>query len=79
MLYQRQAAFRLLCRVPASTAEPEPPQKFRRQQRDVVAGGAIDLDETAPSEVFDPSEPVVTQQLLSCGRKQLQGGSEQKT
>jgi hypothetical protein len=32
-------------------AEPEPQQKVRRQQRDVIAGGAIDLDEIATPEM----------------------------
>jgi hypothetical protein len=35
-------------------AEPKPQQKLRRQQRDVIAGGAIDLDEVALPETLDP-------------------------
>jgi hypothetical protein len=37
-------------------ADPEPQQKFRRQQRDVMAGGTIDLDEIAMPEVLDPRQ-----------------------
>jgi hypothetical protein len=36
------------------TAEPEPQQEVRCQQRDVLAGGAIDLDEIAPPKILDP-------------------------
>jgi hypothetical protein len=35
--------------------QPEPQQKFRRQQRDVMAGGTIDLDEIATPEILNPS------------------------
>jgi hypothetical protein len=35
-------------------AQPDPQQSLRRQQRDVMAGGAIDLDEVALSEILDP-------------------------
>jgi hypothetical protein len=34
-------------------AQSEPQQKFRRQQRDVMAGGTIDLDEIAMPEILD--------------------------
>ena len=37
-------------------AEPEPQQKFRRQQRDVMASDTIDLDEIAPTETLDPRQ-----------------------
>jgi hypothetical protein len=35
-------------------AQPEPQQKFRRQQRDVTATRAIDIDEIAMPEILDP-------------------------
>ena len=35
-------------------AEPELHQKVRHQQRDMMAGGAIDLDEIATPEILDP-------------------------
>jgi hypothetical protein len=37
-------------------AEPEPQQKVRCRRRDVMAGGAIDLDEIATSEIVDPCQ-----------------------
>jgi hypothetical protein len=55
--------------LPAATPTPQPPfeiedlragaqsypqQSLRRQQRDMVTGGAIDLDEVARPEVLDP-------------------------
>jgi hypothetical protein len=33
---------------------PEPQQKFRRQQRDMMASGTIDLDQIAMPEILDP-------------------------
>jgi hypothetical protein len=33
-------------------AEPEPQQKFWRQQRNVMTGGTIDLDEIAPPKIL---------------------------
>jgi hypothetical protein len=35
-------------------AQPEPQQKCRRQQRYMMAGGTIDLDEIAMPEILDP-------------------------
>jgi hypothetical protein len=35
-------------------AQSDPEEGLRRQQRDVVAGGAIDLDEVALPEILDP-------------------------
>jgi hypothetical protein len=35
-------------------AETEPQQEIRRQQRDVVAGSTIDLDEVTTPEILDP-------------------------
>jgi hypothetical protein len=35
-------------------AKPEPQQKLRREQRDVVASRAIDLDEVALPEILNP-------------------------
>ena len=35
-------------------AETEPQQEIRRQQRDVVAGSTIDLDEITTPEILDP-------------------------
>jgi hypothetical protein len=32
----------------------EPQQEIRRQQRDVVAGSTIDLDEITTPEILDP-------------------------
>ncbi len=32
----------------------DPQEGVRRQQRDVLTGGAIDLDEVAPPEILDP-------------------------
>ena len=32
----------------------QPQQRLRRQQRDMVAGGAIDLDEVTLPEILDP-------------------------
>jgi hypothetical protein len=37
-------------------AELEPQQKLRRKQRNVMAGGTIDLDEIATPEVLDPRQ-----------------------
>ena len=37
-------------------AEPEPQQKVRPQQSDVMAGGTIDLDEIASPEILDPRQ-----------------------
>jgi hypothetical protein len=37
-------------------AEPEPQKKVRPQQRDVMAGSAIDLDEIATPEILDPCQ-----------------------
>jgi hypothetical protein len=34
--------------------EPEPKQKLRRRQRDVMTGGTIDLDQIAMPEILDP-------------------------
>jgi hypothetical protein len=34
------------------SANPEPQQKFRRQQRNVMASSAIDLDEIAAPEIL---------------------------
>ena len=38
------------------TVEPEPPQELRRQQRHVMAGGAIDPEEIATPEIVDPRQ-----------------------
>src|SRR5882724_8501021 len=35
-------------------AEPEPQQEVRCQQRDVTAGGTIDLDDIGAPEILDP-------------------------
>src|SRR5271163_1723992 len=35
-------------------AQSAPQQSLRRQQRDVVAGGAIDLDQVAVPKILDP-------------------------
>jgi hypothetical protein len=35
-------------------AQPAPQQGLRRQQRDVMTGGAIDLHEVAEPEILDP-------------------------
>jgi hypothetical protein len=35
-------------------ALPDPRQRLRRQQRDVMAGGTIDLDEVTLAEILDP-------------------------
>jgi len=35
-------------------AEPEPQQELWREQRDVLAGGAIDLDKVALAKILDP-------------------------
>ena len=35
-------------------AQSGPEQRLRRQQRDMVAGGAIDLDEVTLPEILDP-------------------------
>jgi hypothetical protein len=43
--------------------EPEPQQKVRREHRDMMAGGAIDLDEIATSEI-----------LVTCQRQGLHSG-----
>jgi hypothetical protein len=37
-------------------AEPEPPQELRRQQRHVMASGAIHLYEVAAPKILDPRE-----------------------
>jgi len=37
-------------------AEPETQQAVGRQQRDVMAGGAIYLDQIAPLEILDPRD-----------------------
>jgi hypothetical protein len=42
--------------APSLTAEPEPQQKIRPKQRDVMAGGTIDLDEIASPEIVDPRQ-----------------------
>jgi hypothetical protein len=34
-------------------AEPEPQEELRREQRDVITGGAIDLHEVALAKVLD--------------------------
>jgi hypothetical protein len=36
--------------------EPEPEQKVGRQQRGMMAGGTIDLDEIATPEILDPRQ-----------------------
>ena len=41
-------------------AEPKPQQKFRRQQRNMMAGGTIDLDEIAMPEILDPRQDRAT-------------------
>jgi hypothetical protein len=45
-------------------AAPEAQKELRREQRDVTAGGAIDLDEIAPAKILD----VFLGQLASCVR-----------
>jgi hypothetical protein len=42
-------------------AEPEPPQELRRQQRHVMASGAIHLYEVAAPKILDPRERAVNQ------------------
>ena len=37
-------------------AEPEPQQEVRCEQRDVMAGGAIDLHDIAAPEILDPCQ-----------------------
>jgi hypothetical protein len=41
---------------PGPRAEPEAHQELRRQQRDEVTGGAIDLHQVAPFEILDPRQ-----------------------
>jgi hypothetical protein len=44
-------------------AQSDPQQRLWPQQRDMVAGGAIDLDEVARSKILDPRR-VEGQQFL---------------
>jgi hypothetical protein len=45
-----------LGRAPWSGAQTELEQKVGRQQRDMMAGCAIDLHEVAPPEILDPRQ-----------------------
>jgi hypothetical protein len=55
-------------------AKPEPRQEVRRQQRDVMAGSAIDLDEIATPEILNPRQVQGLYIMRRCSRNALNAG-----